>query len=79
VEQYVNNKDLNAHSGDPFSNSPTNETEMLIISDPITILLYSENCFWICIGEVNKIKINGNFVDSIPIEMLNEDSIMISY
>lgn len=78
VEWYVKNKDFDAHSG-PLSNSSTDKAEILIISDPITTLLYSENCLWICIGEVNKIKINGNFVDSIPVEMLDEDTITISY
>ena len=81
VERYVKNKDLDAHSGSPLFNSgpPTDETEILIISDPITTLLYSENCFWICVGEVNEIKIDGNFADSIPIEMLDEDTVIISY
>ena len=35
VERYVKNKDFDAHTGSPISNSPTDETEILIISDPI--------------------------------------------
>ena len=75
VERYVKNKDLDAHIG----SQPTDETEIVIISDPIVTLLYSEDCFWICVGEVNEIKIDGNFADSIPVEMLDEDTVMVSY
>lgn len=74
VERYVKNKDL-----DVYTESPTDETNLLIISDSIATLLYSEKHFWICIGEVNEIKIDGEFVDSVPVEMLDEETVTISY
>jgi hypothetical protein len=32
-----------------------------------------------CIGEVNNIRIDGNFAASVPIEMLDENTVTISY
>jgi len=83
IKRYVKNDSLNEHIGsgslsDPPT-SPTDETEVLVISDPITTLLYSEKRFWICIGEVNDIKIDGDFADSVPVEMLDEDTVTVSY
>jgi hypothetical protein len=79
VERYVKNKNFDACIGRPLSTSATDETKVLIISDPIVSLLYSDKRFWICLGEVNDIKIDNDFVDSIPVEMLNEDKVTISY
>ena len=79
-KRYVKNSSLNENTGGgSLSNPPTDETEVLVISDPITTLLYSEKRFWICIGEVNDIKIDGDFADSVPVEMLDEDRVKISY
>jgi len=80
IKRYVKNDSLNEHiGGGSLSDPPTDETEVLVISDPITTLLYSEKRFWICIGEVNDIKIDGDFADSVPIEMLDEDTVTVSY
>jgi hypothetical protein len=50
VKLYVKNNSFNEHiGGRSYSNTPTNGTRVLVISDPITTLLYSEKCFWICI------------------------------
>lgn len=76
VRRYIT-KNLDTHVGESLS--PADETEVLVISDPIATLLHSEKCFWICIGEVNDIKIDGNPAEFIPVEMLNEDTVTISY
>jgi hypothetical protein len=76
VRRYVM-KNLDTHTGESLS--PADETEVLVISDPIATLLHSEKCFWICIGEVNDIKIDGNPAEFVPVEMLNEDTVSISY
>lgn len=79
VKRYVKNNSLDKHiGGGSYSNTPTDETEVLVISDPITTLLYSEKRFWICVGEVNDIKIDGDFADSVSVEMLDEDTVTIS-
>ena len=68
---------MDTHTGESLS--PADETEVLVISDPIATFLYSEKCFWISVGEVNDIKINGNPAEFVPIKMLNEDTVTISY
>jgi hypothetical protein len=70
--------EVDVHIDRPFSESMTDDTDVLVISDPIATLLFSEKLFWICIGEVNNIQIDGNFAASVPIEMLDEDTVTIS-
>jgi len=79
VKRYTKNNSLNAESGRSLSRSATDEIELLVILDPVATLIYSENHFWICIGEVNDIKIDGEFTDSVPVEMLDKDTVIISY
>ena len=62
----------------PYSNT-ADETEVVVISDPVATLLYSEKCFWICIGKVNDIKIDGDPAASVPVHMLDKDTVTISY
>lgn len=75
----MKNKNFDARIGGPPSTSATDETEVLVISDPIALLLYSDKPFWICLGEVNDIQIDNDFVDSVPVEMLDEDKVTFSY
>ena len=77
--QYVKNKNFDTHLSRPVHNLPADEMKVLVISDPIAMLLYSEKCFWICIGEINNIKIDGDLAPFIPLSMLDEDIITISY
>jgi len=79
VERYIKNKNLDAHIDRPLSDFTTDDTNVLVISDPIVTLIYSEKLFWMCIGEVNNIRIDGNFAASVPIEMLDENTVTISY
>jgi len=79
VKRYVKDKNFDTHFGGPDPNSPADETEVVVISDPIATLLYSDKCFWICIGEVNDIKIDGDSVAFVPVNMLDEDTVTISY
>lgn len=74
VERYGKINNLNPHM-----ESPTDETAVLVISDPIATILHSEKRFWICLGEVNEIKIDGDLEDFVPVEMLGEDTVTISY
>jgi hypothetical protein len=76
VKRYTT-KNLDTHIGESLS--PADETDVLVISDPVATLLHSEKCFWICIGEVNDINIDGNPAAFVPVEMLNEETVTISY
>ena len=42
-------------------------------------LLCSKNKFWLCIGKVNGLKIDGKSVDYISHDMLFEDTATVSY
>jgi hypothetical protein len=59
--------------------TPTEETEVLLITDPITTLVHSENQIWLFIGEVNGIKVDGTAVGYISLDMLSEATVMVSY
>jgi len=50
-----------------------------MMSDPITTLIRVENDFWLCIGEVNGLRIDGQPVDFISFEMLTEETVKVSY
>jgi len=76
VERYVKSKALDdATTG----SEPDDETHSLIISNPITTLICSDNKFWLCVAEVNGLKIDGQSVDYISHDMLAEDTVAVSY
>ncbi|KAF8964489.1 hypothetical protein BDZ97DRAFT_1660101, partial [Flammula alnicola] len=79
VERYIQNKATSAH--EPRASSPPamDEAQMLVISDPITTVLSSESKLWLCIGEVNGLKIDGESVDYVGFDMLAEGTISVSY
>ena len=55
------------------------EQLVLAISDPIASLLSSDNRIWLCVGEVNGLKIDGKLAEYIPHELLPEKVVTISY
>jgi hypothetical protein len=55
------------------------DSEMLLVTDPIATIIYSENQFWFCIGEVNGLKIDGKAVGCIGLNMILEDTVTVSY
>ncbi|KAF8962782.1 hypothetical protein BDZ97DRAFT_2020851, partial [Flammula alnicola] len=79
VERYVQNKATSAH--EPRASSPPamDEAQMLVISDPVTTVLSSESKLWLCIGEVNSLKIDGQSVDYVGFDMLAERTVSVSY
>ena len=58
---------------------PQSEQLVLAISDPIASFLSSDNRIWLCIGEVNALKVDGKPVEYVPHEMLPEKVVAISY
>jgi hypothetical protein len=78
VERYAKNKALGSDDTNA-SSAPIDETHSLIISDPITTLICSDDKFWLCVGEVNGLKIDGQSADYISHDMLPEDTVTVSY
>ena len=54
-------------------------SDVLLVSDPIATLLRCEKKFWLCIGEVNALRIDGRSVDFVSVDMLMEDTVSVSY
>ncbi len=59
--------------------SPREDGEVLLITDPIATLVHSENQFWFCIGEVNGLKVDGRAVGFVSLDMLSEGTVVVSY
>jgi hypothetical protein len=55
------------------------DTEKIVISDPISTLIRIENKFWLCLGEVNGLRIDGRPVDYVSFELLPEETVTVSY
>ena len=55
------------------------DTEKIVISDPISTLIRIENKFWLCLGEVNGLRIDGRPVDYVSFEILPEETVTVSY
>jgi len=75
VKRYVNKANVTTPCSDAIQ---VDETHSLIICNPITTLICSENKFWLCIGEVNSLKIDGRSADYISHDMLSEDTVIVS-
>ncbi|KAG6827992.1 hypothetical protein H0H92_009721 [Tricholoma furcatifolium] len=51
----------------------------IIVQDPIATLVLCEGRVWLCIGEVNNITHDSQSVDSIPLEILYEGTVSVSF
>jgi hypothetical protein len=65
--------DFNVDSG------ATSSGLLLVTQDPIASLLRCNGRYWLCIGEVNGLKDDGQSVDFIEHSQLAESTIMVSY
>jgi len=63
------------HSPEPH----VDDTEKIVISDPISTLIRIEDKFWLCLGEVNGLRVDGRPVDDVSFEMLPEETVSVSY
>lgn len=75
ISRFVENK----ASGRQSSVPPADNSETLILSDPIATLVRVENQFWLCLGEVNAIRIDGQPASYVNFDMLGEDTVTVSY
>ena len=62
-----------------FLPPPKDVSKVLLISDPITMILSSENKLWLCIGEVNALKFDGQSVPYLNLNTLSEETVTVSY
>ena len=58
---------------------PQSEQLVLAICDLIVSFLSSDNQIWLCIGEVNSLKVDGKAAEYVPHEMLPEKVVTVSY
>jgi hypothetical protein len=62
-----------------FLPPPEDDSQVLLVSDPITTILSSENKLWLCIGEVNALKFDGQSVPYLNLNTLSEETVTVSY
>jgi hypothetical protein len=51
----------------------------LLIQEPIATLVHCDNKIFLCIGEVNNLKLDGQFVEQVNLDMLVEDLVAVSF
>jgi len=59
--------------------SEVDDSQKVIVLDPIASLLRVENDFWLCIREVSGLQIDGQPFDYVSFKMLAEETIRVSY
>ncbi|KAF8159901.1 hypothetical protein B0H34DRAFT_843620 [Crassisporium funariophilum] len=79
VPRFVDTEKPLTSSTNPLSASQLDDPDQIIISDPIASLVRVNNEFWLCLGEVNELRIDGRAVDYISVEMLAEETVTASY
>lgn len=62
-----------------LNNSLSPDVPVLMISDPVATLLCCDNHAWLCIGEVNGLKVDGQYADFVTHEILHEKTVAVSY
>jgi hypothetical protein len=78
IGRHIQNKSVTANTPESLP-PPKDDSEVLLISDPIATILSSENKLWLCIGEVNALKFDGQPVPYLNLNMLSEETVTVSY
>jgi hypothetical protein len=76
IERYAQNS---ASISPNLDNALSPDVPVLMISDPVATLLSCDNRAWLCIGEVNGLKVDGQYAEFIPHEILHEKTVAVSY
>ncbi|KAF8810813.1 hypothetical protein BYT27DRAFT_7221830 [Phlegmacium glaucopus] len=78
VPRYIDTKKL-------FNSSPiyplgpqVDDSQKIVMSDPIATLVRIENEFWLCLGEINGLRIDGQPSDYVSFEMLVEEVVTVN-
>ncbi|KAF8170592.1 hypothetical protein BJ912DRAFT_1025317 [Pholiota molesta] len=79
IERHVQNKTVKSNATSTSFPPPTDKADVLVISDPIATLVSSEDKIWLCIGEINGLRVDGERVPYVSLEMLSEPTVAISY
>ena len=79
IPRFVNTEKTAESSASHSPERNIDDTEKIVISDPISTLIRVENQFWLCLGEVNGLQVDGRRVDEVSFEMLPEDTVTVSY
>ena len=79
IPRFVDTKKTLDSSPNHSPDHHVDDTEKILISDPISTLIRVENNFWLCLGEVNGLQIDGRSVDEVSFEMLPEETVTVSY
>ncbi|KAF5376672.1 hypothetical protein D9615_007901 [Tricholomella constricta] len=58
---------------------PDSQNTSLVIHDPIATVLCCDNRMWLCIGEVNSLRVDSISVDQIDSHLLIEDTVTVSF
>ena len=78
IGRHIQNKSVSANTLE-FLPPPKDDSEVLLVSDPIATILSSKNKLWLCIREVNALKFNGQSVPYLNLDMLSEETVTVSY
>ena len=80
IEWHIQNKNIIAYASSESLPPPSNDTEVLLISDCVASLLSCNKKIWLCVVEVNGLKLDGQSVPYIiNLDILLEDTVMVSY
>ncbi|KDR67270.1 hypothetical protein GALMADRAFT_47197, partial [Galerina marginata CBS 339.88] len=76
VERHPTSKKFDDELAAPAA---TDDSEVLFTLDPVSSLVRCENQLWLAIGEVTSIKVDGRSVTYVNLDMLEEDTVTVSY
>jgi hypothetical protein len=78
IERHVQNKTVSCAAATTFP-LPEEDSQVLLISDCIATLVSSGEKIWLCIGEINGLKFDGQSVTYLNLDMLSEGTVTVSY
>ena len=79
IARFPNTENLLLSSPNNITCVQVDNSQNIIISDPIASLLWIGNDLWLCIREVNGLQVDGQPVDYISFEMLEEETVKVFY
>lgn len=79
IERHIQNKNTGAYTSSESLPPPGDDSDVLLISDCVASLLSCDKKIWLCIGEVNGLKLDGQSVPYINLDILSEDTVSVSY
>ena len=75
IPRFVDTEKMLDSSPNHSPDHHVDDMEKILVSDPISTLIRVENQFWLCLGEVNGLQIDGHSVDKVSFEMLPEETV----